>query len=74
MRGKRSDERDVGGGNERVPSKWFDSATTRSDFSNTFHSLIVLSVCFVINEKVRMMSTDHLWIRESEQNSAADTI
>lgn len=33
----------VGGGNGRWPSCKLDSDTTRNDFSNTFHNLIVLS-------------------------------
>ena len=32
-----------GAGIGRWPSKWFDSDTTRNDFSKTFQSLIVLS-------------------------------
>lgn len=43
MRGNLSWAGCVGGATGRWPSRRFDSETTRNDFSNTFHSLIVLS-------------------------------
>jgi hypothetical protein len=43
IRGRRRCDGRDGGERFRPPSKWFDSETTRRDFSNTFHSLMVLS-------------------------------
>jgi hypothetical protein len=42
--GNRRCKGDNGVGRLLWPSQWFDSDTTRSDFSKTFHSLMVLSV------------------------------
>ena len=41
--GNRRCKGDNGVGRLLCPSQWLDSDTTRSDFSKTFHSLMVLS-------------------------------
>ena len=51
MRGNLRLEGEEGAGNCRWPSKWFDSETTRKDFSKTFQSLIVLSEHLIERDK-----------------------